>query len=450
MNYESVIHYLLGLERYSDGMRKATEDNSLLEKVLERLGNPERDLKFIHIAGTNGKGSTEAYLENILKVAGIHSGSFRTSEFGRFNSVIRFDSEEIKDDDFVSCMERVIEAAKDDAISCTEALFAAAMLFFKEKGAELCLIKAVRLGLHDNTNVIPVPLITIFTEISQIDFRDHKSTRESALELAGIIKNGSRVVSAFSQPPEAEVVLRTKCMEEGVPYFVVPETVLIGFDEENEVQYFKSLKYVFLNSSDEGINLNRIDEREYATSVLGICQIGNAATAAFAARILREDGFSLSEACIAEGIRTTNWPGSFKILSHEPLVISDGAHNQAGARALAESINIYFPGRKARFVISYKESAVLGGMMLALKGLAKDFSLIRADDHFNRSGFLTVPRVKFGELKKYDTVNEAFLDISEKVSPEDIIVFTGSNKFAVRAADVIKKMGSAKTDLYGA
>ena len=450
MNYEGVVRYLSGLERYSEGMRKATEDNSLLEKILGRLGNPEKDLDFIHIAGTNGKGSTEAYLENILKASHIPAGSFRTPEFGRYNSVIRFDSEEISDDDFVSCMERVIGAAEDEAISRTEALFAAALLFFKEKGARLCLIKAVRLGLHDTTNVIPSPIITVFTEISQMDFCNHGSTRESDLELAGIIKKGSRVVSAFSQPPEAEVVLRTRCLEEGVPFFGVPQAVLTGFDEENEIQYFRSLKYVFLNSSDESLKLNEIDEREYATSLLGTCQIGNAATAAFTARLLRANGFSISESCIAEGIRTTSWPGSFKVISHEPLVISDGAHNHAGARALADSINTYFPGKRARFVISYKDSNILGSMMLALKGIAKDFSLIRRDDFLYRSGFLTVPRVKFGDLKKYDTVKEAFSDLSEGMSGDDIIVFTGSNKFAVRAADAFKNMASTKTDLYGA
>lgn len=222
MNYTEVTEYLNNIPRFmpEDVMTgKCPYDLEAMTDLLKRAGNPEKNLRFVHITGTNGKGSTVAFLDSILSHGNIRCGSFRTPQLMEYTETISLMGKEISKEDFAVAMTKVIEicnAMKTDGLripSEFELLFCAALIYFKETEAEIVLVEAGLGGRRDATNVIPTPIITIFSPIGI----DHigilgNTLSEIAREKSGIIKRGTLVVSA-SQPPEAEIQLREAAIE---------------------------------------------------------------------------------------------------------------------------------------------------------------------------------------------------------------------------------------------
>ena len=303
--------------------------------LLDKLGNPQNDLKYVHVAGTNGKGSTVAYISSVLAEAGLQVGTFASPFLYRYNELFTVNDFEITDEDFGRIFSMVKPAydelaAKDIFPSEYEILTVMSFLYFKEMDCDIVVMEVSMGGRVDTTNVIPAPLVTVITPISY----DHMSIlgntlAEIASEKAGIIKSGTTVVSS-AQEPEVMAVLEKTCGEKNVSleYAAVPELV----ERSLQGQVFKL-------------------DHEYRTQLLGTYQIENAATAICVAHKLQDRGLDISEDAIARGITRTKWFGRFTLLREAPYVIVDGGHNRQGAAVLRSSLEEYFPGKKITFLL---------------------------------------------------------------------------------------------------
>ena len=305
--------------------------------LLEKLDKPQNKLKYVHIAGTNGKGSTTSYLASILNEASVVTGAFTSPFLYRYNEMFKVNGEDISDVDFAEVFSEVKPAYDELAadgvfVSEYEFLTVMAFMYFMKKGCEIVLLEVSMGGRMDTTNVIPAPLVSIITPISY----DHmtilgNTLTEIATEKAGIIKPGTAVVSA-TQEPEVQKVLRDTCQSVNSPLDFVEPAQIISRDIHG--QRF---------AVSEGL--------QYETTMLGTYQIDNAAVAIAAARKLMEKGYHITGESIRKGIANTKWFGRFTLLSDNPPVVIDGGHNRQGAKVLRESLETYFPGKKITFVL---------------------------------------------------------------------------------------------------
>ncbi|MBE5918866.1 MAG: bifunctional folylpolyglutamate synthase/dihydrofolate synthase [Pseudobutyrivibrio ruminis] len=329
--------------------------------LLEKLDRPQDKLKYVHIAGTNGKGSTCTYLANILNEASVVTGAFTSPFLYRYNEMFRVNGIDISDEDFAEVFSQVKPAYDELAsegifVSEYEFLTVMAFIYFIKMGCELVLLEVSMGGRMDTTNVIPAPLVSVITPISY----DHmtilgNTLTEIATEKAGIIKSGTTVVSAV-QEREVEQVLRKVCKsfeDMEITYYKDDSCTEIEFVEKiNEIvpiEFVQSSKVI--TRDIHGQRFMTADGKEYFTTMLGTYQIDNAALAIAAARTLFALGYPISEEAIAEGIANTKWFGRFTLLSDNPPVIIDGGHNRQGATVLRQSLEEYFPGKKITFVL---------------------------------------------------------------------------------------------------
>ena len=305
--------------------------------LLEKLDKPQNKLEYVHIAGTNGKGSTTSYLASILNEASVVTGAFTSPFLYRYNEMFKVNGEDISDVDFAEVFSEVKpaydELAEDGVfVSEYEFLTVMAFMYFLKKGCEIVLLEVSMGGRMDTTNVILDPLVSIITPISY----DHmtilgNTLTEIATEKAGIIKPGTAVVSA-TQEPEVQKVLRDTCQSVNAPLDFVEPAQIISRDIHG--QRF---------GVSEGL--------QYETTMLGTYQIDNATVAIAAARKLMEKGYHITEESIRKGIANTKWFGRFTLLSDNPPLVIDGGHNRQGAKVLRESLETYFPGKKVTFVL---------------------------------------------------------------------------------------------------
>ncbi|MCR5641662.1 MAG: bifunctional folylpolyglutamate synthase/dihydrofolate synthase [Lachnospiraceae bacterium] len=304
--------------------------------LLEALDHPEQKLRFVHVAGTNGKGSTCAYLANMLKESGYKTGSFTSPYLYRYNEMMRINGEDISDEEFGRVFTRVKKAydqvlARGFSPSEYEILTVMGFVYFLQQGCDLVVLEVSLGGRTDTTNVIPAPQVAVIAPISY----DHTSIlgntlTEIATEKAGIIKQGTVVVTA---PQEAEVmeVLEQTTAAKQVLLHVAPVPTLIQRD-------LRGQRFEY-----EG--------EDYVTGLLGVYQIGNAAVALRAVDVLRQRGYEISIEAAKRGIATTTWFGRFSLLQSHPTILVDGGHNPQGAKVLRQSLEAYFPGKKITYVL---------------------------------------------------------------------------------------------------
>ena len=347
--------------------------------LLQKLGNPEQRLQYIHVAGTNGKGSTCAYLTSILCESTYKVGSFTSPFLYTYNDMFVVEGEKISDEKFAEVFSFVWEQVENCRVegfypSEYEILTCMAFVYFLWEKCDMVVLEVSLGGRMDTTNVIPAPMVTVIAPISY----DHmgilgNTLTEIATEKAGIIKSGTVVVSA---PQEEEVagVLEKVCEEKQVPLMYAPEPELI----ERSLDGQKFRVPTELNSIDE--NPNAV----FRTSLLGTYQIQNAALAITAIRALLSKGtkekdsisdleerFKLSAQQIQSGIRNTTWFGRFTLLQKNPYILVDGGHNRQGAQVLRESLETYFPGRKITFLIGILKDKEVDMILDALMPIAE-------------------------------------------------------------------------------
>ena len=363
MNYKVALAYIEGTQKF--GSILGLERISML---LDLLGNPQKKLKFVHVAGTNGKGSTVAFLNSILVEAGYRTGTYTSPGLHRFNDRIRVGHEAIEDESLGNLTGTVREKIEEMIVLGMESptefeiVTAIAFLYFLEKSCDIVILEVGLGGRLDSTNVIGPPMVSIITTIDY----DHmeilgNTLAEIAGEKAGILKAGTELV-LYPQNEEADDVILKKADDLGIPVHKVSFDMVeaVGFDEY--VQRFKK------------------DSEEYTLTILGDHQIKNAVTAMEGASLLGTMGFDITSDAVKKGLLLAKWPGRFEILSHDPLYVADGAHNLQGVEALCENLKKYFPGKKVIFIMGVLRDKSYVEMVKKVMPLADSFLAVTIDN----------------------------------------------------------------------
>lgn len=334
MNYREARQFIDRVSVRGSELGLATITN-----LLALLGNPQDDLKFIHIAGTNGKGSVLAYLSSVLEEAGYTVGRYISPTLFSYRERIQINQQRIGREDFARLAGRVeaaMEQMRERGMSLPtvfEVETAISFLYFREKQCDLVLLETGMGGRLDATNVIKTPVLTILASISM----DHmeflgNTLSEIAWNKAGIIKPEIPVVSAHQEPEAAAVICqeaeknRTSCA------FVDPEEI-------REIEYGVE-RQRFTYGGYEGVEIR----------LAGLHQIDNAALALLGIAALKRQGYEISEQAVFAGMQKTAWKGRFSVIHREPFVILDGAHNPDAAVRLREAILNYFPNQKKYYI----------------------------------------------------------------------------------------------------
>lgn len=310
-----------------------------IASLCEKLRNPQNDLKFIHVAGTNGKGSFCSMLDSVLRNAGYKTGLFTSPYIKVFNERMQFCGENISNEELAEITEYVKPFADsmEDKPTEFELITAIGFEFFKRKKCDVVILEAGMGGRLDSTNIIDSSLLSVITGISLDHTAFLGDTPEKiAAEKAGIIKpNGAVLFGGNSK--SVEEVIKAKAAEMGADYYFADKSGL-----------------EILSSDLSGSIINYKEYNELKLPLLGLYQPLNAANVLCALEILKGQGFKIDEKAVREGLLAARWPARFEIISRDPLIIFDGAHNPEGIETAVESIKRYFGDEKV---------AILTGVM---------------------------------------------------------------------------------------
>ena len=297
-------------------------DLSRIAALMEKLGDPQDKLRFIHIAGTNGKGSVAEYLTGIFMQAGYRTGTFTSPYVLRYTDRIRLNRQDIPEDELVAAMGQIRRVVRgDEGYSQFEITFAAAMLYFVKVKAQIVILETGLGGLLDCTNIIKAPEACVLTTIAM----DHmnvlgRTLPEITAQKAGIIKPGAQVILSPRNEPETLAQLREAAGENPV------------YLPDKHAKDFSQIRYDLTGTKF------RYRGELYTTRMGGAHQIDNALTAIETALVLAENGWHINGDCITEGIAGTQIPARMQVLREEPLILLDGAHNADGIAALCTAL----------------------------------------------------------------------------------------------------------------
>lgn len=334
MNYEEAREYL---DQVSKGGSVLGLDN--MRELLKRLGNPQDSLKFVHISGTNGKGSVLAYLSTVFKEAGYRTGRYISPTLFSYREKIQVNEKFIGREDLSRLTEKV-KAAAEEMQNCAagdptifEIETALAFLYFVEQKCDIVILETGLGGALDATNVITTPVMEIIASISM----DHMeflgdTLGKIAYQKAGIIKPDTSVVSAMQQPEAMDVICNV-CRERDCTFQTVdPEQI-------------KDISYGY-----EGQSFSYKNWENIKISLMGSYQIKNAALALEAINALRKLGYDLKDRAVYQGMKKAIWKGRFTLISKDPVILMDGAHNPAAAEELVRSLKLYYAGKKFYYI----------------------------------------------------------------------------------------------------
>ena len=342
------------------------------KRMLEQLGNPQSGIPFVHVAGTNGKGSTTAFLCKILEQTGKKVGMFTSPHLITFEERIRINGVYISKEDVTRFGNQLLEMEFDVSPTMFDYCLAMAVLYFREQQCDIMVMETGIGGRYDSTNALGVPEVAIITKIGF----DHTAIlgdtiEEIAGEKAGIIKAGCPVVISEQQEPAAKVLRQTFCDVNGL------ETV----EFVRTKQALGNETAAIYMTSEEDYRFVRSIRMKMQTGY----QIENAATAVLAARILLEkwagENATNIESYIRAGISETFWKGRMEIINENPFFMIDGAHNSHGVWALANSLKELYPNEKFHFIMGVMADKDYEEMIEALLPLAIDFITVTPESN---------------------------------------------------------------------
>lgn len=350
---------------HSVAWNKSRPGLSRIRHLTEALGNPEQELKFIHVAGTNGKGSVCAMLDSILRAEGLRVGLYTSPYIRRFNERMQVNGEPISDAELAELTEmiRPIADAMEDKPTEFELITAIAFEFFRRAKCDIVVLEVGLGGRLDSTNIIESPLLSIITGI---DF-DHttllgNTIQAIAAEKAGIIKE-HRPCLYGGQSSSAGRTIRQIAELRHAPYYTVDRS-------ECRVREMTLEGTVFDFRELENLRL----------SLLGAYQQINVSIALNALNILANEGVSVSESSIRQGLASVRWPARFELCRRDPIVICDGGHNPQGIAAAVASIRQYFPEQKVNILTGVMEDKNYDEMIEELKQVAHAVFTVRPEN----------------------------------------------------------------------
>lgn len=334
---------MIQVEEYFKGFYKGTMKQSLesMEYFMNEYNNFEKEMKFIHIAGTNGKGSCTEIMNNILIKQGYKVGKFLSPHLIKYNERISIDNKNITDEEMSDLIEELqpkIKKYYDETgvnVSFFELITISALLYFYRNNVDFVVLETGLGGRFDATSIISQPLVSIITSIGFDHMHILGNTLEQiAYEKAGIIKENSNTV-IFRQLPEIDNVFIKKCKEKNNRLHIVEEDNISGYSFDKDFQFFN-----YKNMHKIGVNLK------------GKVQIKNASLCIETAGILNKLGYEVSEKSIREGLKTVIHHARMETLNNKPLIIYDGAHNEPAIKNLQEMVEAYYTDFRKTYIIS--------------------------------------------------------------------------------------------------
>ena len=325
MDYREALAYIDGVSWLGSrpGLARVTA-------LLEKLGDPQKELKFVHIAGTNGKGSCAAMTASVLRAAGYRTGLFTSPYLFRFNERMQINGEPIADETLAALVTEIrpIADAMADHPTEFELMTAVALLWYRRERCDIVVLEVGLGGRLDATNVIGAPEAAVIMNIGL----DHTAilgdtVEKIAAEKAGILKPGCDV-ALYQQSAAVEAVVREKCAEAGANLHIADFSQLVPAFDSLEGQVF----------SYRGV--------PYAIPLLGEHQLKNAAVVLEVVEILRARGWELPQDTVEHGLYAVSWPARFELVRAEPPFVVDGGHNPQCAETVAANLMRYFPGRR--------------------------------------------------------------------------------------------------------
>jgi len=407
--YVSAEKFILSREFF--GMKLGLQN---ISEFMAVIGSPQLKYKTIHLAGTNGKGSTAAMLASIFQAAGYKTGLFTSPHLVSLRERIRVNGKMISRPSVVSFIDNHREELVRRKLSFFEVVTAMALEYFSKVNVDIAIVETGLGGRLDATNILK-PELTITTDIS----RDHleilgRTIPKIAREKAGIIKN--RVPHLVGLLPEkAEEVIKQTCRDRKAPFYKLAQKNFNIHPSRMQLDF-----------SCNGFNWNGL-----SLSLPGVHQLKNAALALKAISVLMEENLSVSIKAVIDGLARVYWPGRFQVVSSkkQPTLVLDVAHNTAGMRAFVDTFKIVFPERKAHIITGFVKRKEHQKMIDRLSEIAESYSLVplKTGRSMELKQLINDINWRGKPYKKYGSLETAYVKLSKMSAPDDIIVVIGSH-----------------------
>lgn len=418
---------ILGLER--------------MTRLLGILGNPQEQLKVIHVAGTNGKGSVCRYIYNVLLKAGYKAGIYISPFIEEFNERIEINEQHIRDEELAYYTDQVLDAVKtmtdrgEQSPTEFEVITAVAFLYFKEQECDYVVLEVGLGGKGDSTNVCSKPLMTVITSIS-MDHTDRlgNTIEEIAAEKAGIIKEDCPVITSAKDFRALRVIEDTAAANGS--FLFETRNLPVNIKAES------------LAGSKFDVDIQGVMFENMEISMAGIHQIENAVTAICALNILKERGdVKISRKALYDGIKDAKQPGRFEVFSVKSLngkkhtVVIDGAHNLDGSKALAKTAKDFFSGKKILMVAGILADKDVDGITGCFADTAKDFVVTEPENprKLNASELVKILEDKGGRCIKAADIKDAYDKALSKRDEYDVTIYAGSLYMIGKVRTMLRK-----------
>ncbi|MCI8572032.1 MAG: bifunctional folylpolyglutamate synthase/dihydrofolate synthase [Lachnospiraceae bacterium] len=425
MTYGQAMDYIEELGKLGSVMGLAS-----MENLCEKLGNPQQDLSFIHIAGTNGKGSVLAFLSEILKAAGYRTGRYLSPVIFEYRERMQVNGRNISQKDLCRLMTDMKEICQElvkegrPQPTAFEVETAMAFRYFKEKNCQIVVLETGMGGLLDATNIIPSPLVTVFTAIGFDHMKVLGGTlKEIAQNKAGIMKPGT-LAAALKGEREVMEVLEGKAKELQVPLYTADPAQARGIRRSPKKQVFSYRNY-----------------KNITIRLGGVYQIDNAVLALTAAELLKQAGFPIPEKALYQGFANAFWPGRFQVLGKDPCFIADGAHNWQGAVRLRETLQFYFTNRRIIYIIGVLRDKDQDKILQELCPLASQVLTIPTKGERGLSSYELAVKAKeyHDNVSALDSVQEA-VELAYLLADKDTVITAfGSLSYLGELIKVVEK-----------
>ncbi|MBE6549756.1 MAG: bifunctional folylpolyglutamate synthase/dihydrofolate synthase [Ruminococcaceae bacterium] len=409
MNYSEALEYI-----HSVNWTFCKPGLERISALCKALGDPQKDLKFIHVAGTNGKGSFCSMTESVLRAAGYKTGLYTSPYIKVFNERMQVGGEMISDDELASLTEYVkpIADAMTDKPTEFELITAIAFEYFKRHKCDVVVLEAGMGGRLDSTNIIRDPLLSVITGIAL----DHTAflgdtVEKIAAEKAGIIKDKSPILWG-GDDASARAVIENTAKEKGSEFFFVDYSKLQN-----------------INATLDGTTLDFSEHKNIKINLLGLYQPKNAAVVLSAVDILRKEGMDIPESAVKEGLLSARWQARFEILSRDPLVIFDGAHNPQGIDSAVMSIKHYFRDKKVYVMTGVLKDKDYGVISTRLAEIASRAFVMTPENPraLSAEEYSKILESKGVSSEAYGTIKEAFAAAKQAAKQDGVpLVCLGS------------------------
>lgn len=417
MNYNEAISYLENCHKFG-----SKQGHKNFKSLMSLFGEPQKKLKFIHVAGTNGKGSTCAMIHSILKEQGYTVGSFSSPHLEKYNERFKINDEYISDDDFARHISLVKDKVNelfdntDEFFSFFEIITAVAFNYFYEKNVDFVVLEVGLGGRLDSTNIIEKPLISVIATVS-FDHTEYlgETIPEITREKAGIIKNNSYTV-LYSQSKEVYNIVNEICTEK--------ESKLLYVDDYGVDVIKQDLDGTVFNVKNKYYSYDKI-----SISLLGEYQVYNACNALMAIEALKEQGIEISSDAIYLGLKKAKINGRMEIISKKPLFILEGAHNTEGTSKLNSFLKrLKSSNKKITIVIGILKDKNYSEMLRCITEYADNIIFTEVD---SQRVLKTQELFEAGHFENKNVILEddfkkAVIKALEISSDDDCIVCTGS------------------------